>query len=93
MTKEQLIEIAQQSTKEDITKTDAKRIVDGLIEGISQSLEQGEEVRLVGFGTFKTKVRSERQGRNPQTGETITIPAKTAPVFTPGKSLKARVNK
>ncbi len=73
------------------TKKQAKAAVDCFIETISNALEDKEAVTLVGFGTFKTVDRQKRQGKNPRTGKTITIPAKTAPKFVPGKSLKERV--
>ena len=56
-------------------------------------LENGEKVQLIGFGTFETRERAAREGRNPRTKETITIPASTVPVFKAGKEFKDRVNK
>ena len=73
------------------TKKQAKAAVDCIIETISDALANKESVTLVGFGTFKTVDRKKRKGKNPQTGKTINIPAKTAPKFVPGKNLKELV--
>ena len=66
--------------------------VDAVFEAVSESLAKGEEVRIVGFGTFTTKSRPARTGRNPRTGESLEIQASTAPAFKPGKALKDAVN-
>jgi DNA-binding protein HU-beta len=63
-----------------------------LVSVVEEALAKDEKVVLVGFGTFETKNRAARKGRNPQTNETITIPASKAPVFKPGKTLKDKVN-
>lgn len=75
----------------DITKTAASAALDAMLEGITETLAHGGKVTLVGFGTFSVSHRSARQGRNPQTGETIHIPAKDVPKFTAGKNLKDSV--
>lgn len=75
----------------DITKTAASAALDATLEGITETLADGGKVTLVGFGTFSVSHRSARQGRNPQTGETIQIPAKDVPKFTAGKNLKDSV--
>ena len=62
-------------------------------ESVEEALEKGEKVQLVGFGTFETRERAAREGRNPRTKEPITIPASTVPVFKAGKELKEKVNK
>ena len=66
-------------------------MVDCVFSSITQSLKKGEDVTLVGFGTFKVVKRKARKGRNPSTGEAIKIKATKAPKFTPGKSLKEAV--
>lgn len=76
----------------DLSKADATRAVDAVIEGITTTLKNRDQVSLVGFGTFLTKERAAREGRNPQTGETIQIAAATVPAFKPGKGLKDIVN-
>lgn len=75
-----------------LTKADAGRALDGVIDAITGALKNGDSVSLVGFGTFTVKDRAERQGRNPQTGESITIKAARIPAFKAGKSLKDSVN-
>jgi len=76
----------------DISKAAATRAVDTIIEQITQSLKKGDQVTLVGFGTFAVKARAARTGRNPRTGETINIPASNNPSFKAGKALKDAVN-
>jgi len=76
----------------DISKAAASRAVDGLVAAISSALKNGDQVSLVGFGTFAVKERSARTGRNPRTGETINIAASKNPVFKAGKALKDAVN-
>lgn len=75
-----------------LSKADSARAVDCLFESIIQSLSRGEEVRLVGFGTFNVVHRAATQGRNPRTGERIYIPASKQPKFRSGKGLKDAVN-
>ncbi len=76
----------------DIPKSVAARAVDGVIQAIKENLKRGEPVTLVGFGTFDVRERAAREGRNPRTGEPITIPATKVPVFRPGKKLKEAVS-
>lgn len=90
MNKAELIEAVAEST--DISKASATRAVDTVIEQITQSLQKGDQVTLVGFGTFTVKSRAARTGRNPRTGETINIPASKNPTFKAGKALKDAVN-
>ena len=66
--------------------------VDAVFKAVSEALANGEEVRVVGFGTFGTRNRPARTGRNPRTGESLEIQASTAPAFKPGKALKDAVN-
>jgi len=72
----------------DISKTAAGRAIDGLTDAIGDALKNGDQVTLVGFGTFSVRDRAERKGRNPQTGEEITIKAAKIPSFKAGKGLK-----
>ncbi len=76
----------------DISKAAAGRALDSMIGAITESLQKGESVSLVGFGTFAVKERAARTGRNPQTGETIQIKAAKVPGFKAGKALKDAVN-
>ena len=75
-----------------LTKADAGRALDGLTETIEATLKTGDSITLVGFGSFEVKARAERKGRNPQTGQEITIAAVKVPAFKPGKGLKDVVN-
>lgn len=76
----------------DIPETVARRVLDSTIEVISDTLSRGDSIALVGFGTFAVKERAERNGRNPKTGDTMTISASKLPSFKPGKTLKDAVN-
>jgi DNA-binding protein HU-beta len=90
MTKSELINaIAEQGN---LSKVDAGRSLDALIKTIETTLKAGDSISLVGFGTFAVKDRAERVGRNPQTGQEITIAAAKVRSFKPGKSLKDAVN-
>lgn len=84
--------IAAVSETAGISKADATKAVDAVFDSIASSLKQGQEVRLVGFGTFSVSARAATEGRNPRTGETIKIPASKRPKFTAGKGLKDTVN-
>ena len=75
------------------TKVDSQKAVEAVLEGIKDALKKGEEVRLIGFGTFTITKSAARDGRNPRTGETIKIKASNRPVFRAGKELKETVNK
>jgi DNA-binding protein HU-beta len=75
------------------SKKEAQAAVDCFLSEIMGALEKNEAVQLVGFGTFKVSKRSAREGRNPQTGETMQIEEKMVPKFVPGKSMKDAVNK
>lgn len=85
--------ITSMAEKSKLTKKDAETALKAFIESVEEALEGGEKVQLVGFGTFETRERAERVGRNPRTKEEITIPASIAPVFKAGKELKEKVNK
>ncbi len=85
--------IASISEKSKLTKKDVEVALKGFIESVEETLEKGEKVQLVGFGTFETRNRAARIGRNPRTKEEITIPESTVPVFKAGKDFKDKVNK
>ncbi|WP_454844355.1 HU family DNA-binding protein [Priestia megaterium] len=89
MKKPELIDAV--ATKFDLTKQDSKKAVDALFETISNTLAKEEKIQLLGFGTFEVRERAERTGRNPQTGEEMTIPASKVPAFKPGKELKEAI--
>ncbi len=79
------------STQAELTQKDAAKVVDALLETISNTLAKEEKIQLIGFGTFEVRERSARKGRNPQTGEEIDIAASKVPAFKPGKELKEAV--
>jgi DNA-binding protein HU-beta len=85
--------VSSVADKADISKTKAAAAVDAVIEAIKGSLKKGDDVRLVGFGTFTVAQRAATTGRNPRTGEPIKIPASKQPKFKAGKELKEAVNK
>ncbi|NTV06941.1 MAG: HU family DNA-binding protein [Chlorobiaceae bacterium] len=89
MSKAVLVEKIADKAK--LTKVDADRALKAFISVVSESLKNGEDVSLVGFGTFSIVDRAEREGRNPLTGEAITIAAKKVVKFKPGKTLKEEV--
>ena len=91
MNKAQLVDAI--AAKADLSKAQAKVALEEIINGITQSLKEGDAVQLVGFGTFKVNHRAGRTGRNPQTGETIKIPAAKTVKFSAGKAFKDAVNK
>lgn len=90
MNKSELIDAVAQSA--DISKAAAARAVDGFVAAVSGALKKGEQVTLVGFGTFLVREREARTGRNPQTGAEIKIAASKLPSFKAGKGLKDAVN-
>ena len=83
--------VAAIAEKSGVTKKDAESFLTATIEAITSALKNGDKVQLLGFGTFETRKREERKGRNPQTGAEITISAATTPVFKAGKALKDAV--
>ena len=85
--------ITSMAEKSQLTKKDAETALKAFIDSVQEALENGEKVQLVGFGTFETRERAAREGRNPRTKETINIPASTVPVLKAGKEFKERVNK
>ncbi len=90
MNKTQLIEAV--AAKANLKKKDAEAAVNAVTAAIEEALKAGDKVQLVGFGTFEVKERAAREGRNPKTGEKITIAASKHPAFTAGKALKDSVN-
>ena len=89
MNKSELIDAVAESA--DLSKAAAGRALDGIIEAITGALKNGDQVTLVGFGTFSVKERAAREGRNPQTGATIQIKASKSPAFKAGKTFKDAV--
>lgn len=75
-----------------IKKSDAAKVIQAVLEGLTGSLAKSEEVRIAGFGIFEVAERAAREGRNPRTGETVTIAASKAPKFKPAKQLRDALN-
>jgi len=75
-----------------MSKSSVAQVIDAVIESIGKALNKGDDVAIVGFGTWKKKTRAARKGRNPQTGQTISIAAKNTVTFSAGKGLKDQVN-
>jgi DNA-binding protein HU-beta len=90
MNKSELVDAVASSA--DLSKAAAARAVDGVVEAITQALREGDQVSIVGFGTFLVRERGARTGRNPKTGEAIEISASKVPSFKAGKALKDAVN-
>jgi len=91
MNRAELVEALAKETGH--TKADCERFIASFTEVVAKNMKKNDGVKLVGFGTFTTSKRKARLGRNPQTGETIKIPARTVPVFRPGAQLKDAVHK
>ena len=83
--------VAAIAEKTDLTKKDAELALTAVVESITEALEKGDKVQLIGFGSFEVKNRAARTGRNPKTKEAIEIPASRVPVFKAGKALKDKV--
>jgi integration host factor subunit beta len=90
MTKAELVEDVARAAE--LTKKDAERLVEIVFESIIDSLNQGQKIELRGFGSFRVRERGARRGRNPKTGDPVSIPAKRVPYFKPGKELKELIN-
>ncbi len=90
MNKNELIEAVSERTG--LAKSDAARALEAVLGTIADTLQKGDVVNLPGFGSFVVRERAERSGRNPRSGEPITIPASRAPAFKAGKALKDAVN-
>ena len=91
MNREELI--SEISKKAKVSKKDASLVLSATLDSIQSSVKKGNKVTLVGFGTFSSKHRAARTGRNPQTGKAIKIAAKNVPSFSAGKSFKALLSK
>lgn len=89
MNKKELIDAI--ASKAGLSKKDATAALDATIETVKEELVSGKKVQLIGFGSFEVRDRAARQGRNPQTGQTIKIPATKVPAFRAGKELKEAV--
>ncbi len=89
MNKSELVTLI--SEKAGMTKKDAEKALNACVESITETLIKGDKIQLTGFGTFETKKRAARKGKNPLTGAEITIPAATIPAFKFGKSVKDAV--
>ncbi len=90
MNKSELIEAVASAA--DLSKADSARAVDGVIAAVTEALKSGDQVTVVGFGTFLVRKREARTGRNPRTGQSIEIAASNVPAFKAGKALKDAVN-
>lgn len=86
MNKTELIAKVAETTE--LTKKDATKAVDAVLDAIAEALKSGDKVQLIGFGNFEVRERAARKGRNPQTGEEIEIASSKVPAFKPGKQLK-----
>ena len=84
--------VAAMAEQTNLSKKDAEAALKAFIDVVSEELKKGEKVQLVGFGTFEVSERAAREGRNPQTGETMEIKASKAPKFKAGKALKDMMN-
>lgn len=85
--------IAAVADKAQMSKKDAEKAVNAVFAVVEDALASEDKVQIIGFGTFEVRARSERKGRNPQSGQEITIPASKMPVFKAGKGLKDVINK
>ena len=83
--------VASVAEKAGLTKKDSEKAVNAVLAAVTESLQKGEKVQLVGFGTFEVRSRSARQGRDPRTNSPITIPASKVPAFKAGKAFKDSV--
>ena len=90
MTKADLINVV--AAKTEIKKKDVELVVNAALDAIVEAMKAGDKVQLMGFGTFEVKETAEREGRNPKTGETITIAAGKKPAFSASKVLKDQLN-
>lgn len=84
--------VAAVAEQADISKKDAEKALKAFVDVVTEEMKKGEKVQLVGFGTFEVSERAAREGRNPQTGETMQIAASKSPKFKAGKALKDAIN-
>lgn len=85
--------VSKMAEKSGLTKKDTESALKAFMESVEETLVAGDKVQLIGFGTFETRERAAREGRNPQTKEVIHIPASIAPAFKAASSLKEKLNK
>lgn len=85
--------VTKMAEKSELTKKEAEAALNAFMQSVEEALVEGDKVQLVGFGTFETRERAAREGRNPRTKEVIKIAASTVPVFKAGKEFKEKVNK
>ncbi len=85
--------VAIMAEKADLKKVDAEKALNAFVDAVTEALTKGDKISLVGFGSFETKKRAARKGKNPQTGAVINIAASTVPTFKAGRGLKDAVNK
>lgn len=85
--------VSAMAEKTSLSKKDTEASLNAFIDVVSDALSKKDKIQLVGFGTFETRERAARTGRNPQTGKELKIAASTVPAFKPGKALKEKVNK
>ena len=85
--------VSAMAEKADVTNKDAEKVLGAFIDVVGDALKKGDKIQLVGFGTFETRERAAREGKNPQTGEKIKIAACTVPAFKAGKALKDLIAK
>ncbi len=85
--------VAAIAEKAEVSKKDAEKMVGAFISTVTDELKKGEKIALIGFGTFETRQRAAREGKNPQTGAAIKIPASVVPAFKAGKALKDAIAK
>ena len=92
MNRTELIDAMAKKMGDSATKKEAEAALKAFVDVVTEELAKKEKIQLVGFGTFETSVKPERQGRNPRTGETMKIAESVVPKFKPGKALKDAVN-
>ena len=90
MNKTELVNVVAAETQ--LSKKDVDAVISATLKAIAEAMKEGDKVQLIGFGNFEVKDAPAREGRNPKTGETITIPASKKPVFSASKVLKEQVN-
>jgi integration host factor subunit beta len=91
MTKADLVEQVAEAIGPGITKKDCALVVDGFLNAVKLALQNGDNIEIRGFGTFKVRKRKTRTARNPRTGDAVEVPSRSVPVFKPSKHLRTRV--
>lgn len=92
MTKADLVEQVYEAIGPGVTKKDCGAVVDAFLNAIKQAMANGEHIEIRGFGTFKVRDRRPRLARNPRTGESVRVPARSVPVFKPSRLFRAQVD-